>query len=321
MQKLIIWAIVMAVGNYAVAKWYLHYSVSSDIDNAIIMMSPYADIRYEGVSSTMSGDLSIDGITARFGEFRDEIYIDKMSIITPSFLHLIDLGDLGYDDGSGEMDFPDTLGFALTGIRAPVKADYIRWAYKESLKDHPPGADVDEPAAKCTGKYGFSPSDLERLGYQFMNVSMTMIYKQNNDDFVVDVAMDVQEMWDLDISMTLNGNMSAQAMTGAYRPKLVEGQVQYTDRSLNERIRKNCVRAGLDDEQIVAAQMDAFTYNGATMGIEYDEFVLDPYREFLAGKSGFFMTAKPSEPIALSQINLYKPSDVPALLNLSAAAQ
>lgn len=45
---------------------------------------------------------------------------------------------------------------------------------------------------------------------------------------------------------------------------------------------------------------------------------MEPYERFLAGGSRFVLTAKPSKPIALTQIDLYKPEDVPALLNLSA---
>ena len=320
MRKLVIWAIVMCAGNYLAAKWFLHYEVSSGIDDAIIMMSPFADIRYEGVSSTMTGDLSVDGITARIGDFKDEIYIEMMSIITPSFLHLINLADIGYEFGADSLDFPDSLGFSLIGIRAPVKADYIRWAYNEGLKESAPGPDRDEPGAKCSGKYGFSPTDLEQLGYQFMDVSMTMMYQQNGSNFVVDASVEIEDMWDVDVSMTLAGNLTEQAMMGAYRPKLVEGQVQFTDRSINERIRKHCSRLGLDAQQILAAQMEAFSYDAEVMGIEYDEYVLEPYRKFLEGKSVFTITAKPSEPTALSHIELYKPSDVPALLNLSASS-
>ena len=57
----------------------------------------------------------------------------------------------------------------------------------------------------------------------------------------------------------------------------------------------------------------------AALGHDYD-YVLGPYKEFLAGKSTFVLTAKPAEPINLSQIDLYKPADVPALLNLSGEA-
>jgi hypothetical protein len=49
--------------------------------------------------------------------------------------------------------------------------------------------------------------------------------------------------------------------------------------------------------------------------------VLIPYQKFLAGGSKFILTAEPNEPINLSQIDLYKPEDVPALLNLSAQVQ
>jgi hypothetical protein len=319
MKKLIIWAIVMGAGNYMTAKWYLHYSVSSDLDDAIIMMSPYADVRYEGVSSTMTGELSIDGITARFGEFRDEIYIDKMSIKTPSFLHLIDLGDIGYDVGTGDLNFPDSLGFSMSGIRAPVNADFVRYAYNEGLRETAPGPDADQPGPICTGKYGFSPVELERLGYQFVDVSMSMQYQQEDVNFVVDLAVEIADMGTVEFTVTLAGQMAEQAIGAAYRPKLVEGEVQFTDNSINERIRTNCSRAGLEDEEIMAAQLDAFSYDAEAVGIVYDEYVLDPYREFLSGKSVFVMTAKPNEPIALSQIDLYKPSDVPALLNLSAS--
>ncbi len=45
---------------------------------------------------------------------------------------------------------------------------------------------------------------------------------------------------------------------------------------------------------------------------------MEPYEKFLSGGSTFIVTARPTNPIILSQITLYKPTDVPALLNLSA---
>jgi hypothetical protein len=76
----------------------------------------------------------------------------------------------------------------------------------------------------------------------------------------------------------------------------------------------------LTDEEIVAAQMDKLQYIGEVYGIEFDEYVIEPYTEFVKGKSTLIVTAKPTEPVSLSQISLYKPSDVPALLDLSAEA-
>ena len=96
--------------------------------------------------------------------------------------------------------------------------------------------------------------------------------------------------------------------------------MEYTDRSLNERIRRHCANTGLTKDEIITAQLDAFKAFGVDNGIEFDEYVIDPYVEFLNGKRTLVITAEPTEPVALSQIDLYKPSDVPALLKLEATA-
>ena len=76
----------------------------------------------------------------------------------------------------------------------------------------------------------------------------------------------------------------------------------------------------LPAETVIAARVDAFQAAAGTSGIEFDEYVIDPYVEFLNGKDRFVITAQPIEPVNLLQIGLYKPSDVPALLNLTAEA-
>ena len=106
-----------------------------------------------------------------------------------------------------------------------------------------------------------------------------------------------------------------------YRPKLRDMRVEYTDRSLVQRVAKYCGQRGLSADKTMHAQIDSFKFVGESNGIEFDEYMLDPYKEFLAGKSALVVTGRPSEPIAFSQIDLYKPSDVPALLNLAAIAR
>ncbi len=97
-------------------------------------------------------------------------------------------------------------------------------------------------------------------------------------------------------------------------------QVELTDRSLNKRVFEYCSQRGLSENEILQAQLDSFMFIGEENGIEFDEYLIDPYMEFIGGKSTLVVTARPNEPIAISQIDLYKPSDVPALLNLEATA-
>ncbi|MGH8196344.1 MAG: hypothetical protein ACREQ8_18410, partial [Woeseiaceae bacterium] len=104
-------------------------------------------------------------------------------------------------------------------------------------------------------------------------------------------------------------------------PRLVGGRLEYVDRSLEERVMKLCTESEkLPVETVIAARVDAFQAIAGQNGIEFDEYVIDPYVEFLRGKDRFVITAQPLEPVNLARLGLYKPSDVPALLNLSAEA-
>ncbi len=319
MKKLIVWAIVLVGGGYLGAKMYLHYRVSSDLDKMLTLLSPFAKVDYSGISSTMDGTLSVDDIEAKVHGYRDPIRVQSLSLITPSFLQLMKLGDLPSSMAANEI--PESLAIGITGLNISADAafiDQIRAAQREALKGD---AEMDA-AAECTGKYGYTSDSLKRLGYTELVMDLQMGYRKAGQNMVVDVRTDIHDMYDMIFEFTLDGAASPQSMAmGTYRPRLVDARLEYVDQSLEERTTRLCERAGLSPEEIVAAKLDAFMAFGANSGMEFDEQIVEPYKEFLQGKSRFILTAKPHEPVNISQIDLYKPSDVPALLNLTAAAQ
>ena len=318
MKNLIILALIAGGLGYFGAKFYLHHRVSSGLDDALVMAAPFADIQYLGVSSTMSGELSIDGIKARIAGYRDPLYIDKLSLITPGFFYLLKLDQLGQP--GADFEIPDSLGFSVEGMRASTSADYVRKFFNLGLEQSD-AADADEAAAVCAGKYGFAPETLKQLGYDNLEMGMRIAYRQDDRNLFVDVSADVEDMYDLNMTVKLADRLTPETLIrGDYRPRIVDGRLEYVDRSLNERTAELCARKGLSDGEIELAQIDALAASGLENGIEFDDYVIEPYKEFLAGKSTFILTAKPAEPVNLSQIDLYKPSDVPALLNLSGEA-
>lgn len=319
-RNLIIWAIILGAVGYGGTKWYLHHRVGEGVDMAVLMMSPWAQIEYDGISSTMTGELTIDGVSAYVTGFADEFYIGQIGIDTPSFLSLMDLGDVS-NGMRAAPDIPDYFGFIANDIRVPVDADYFKKLYSAMLAAT--GAtDADDPAAKCAGKYGFSPEALAGLGYDEQILSLSMIFRQREGAYALEMNVDLEDMWQMDAVMTLAGDMTNEILKGtSYRPRLSDIHVEYKDRSLKERVEKYCDRLGLSPEQIFEAQMAAFRYKGESNGIVFDEYMLEPYEEFLNGKSTLVVTAKPSEPISMNHIDLYKPEDVPALLNLEASVR
>ena len=317
MKTFVIWALILGGVGYGAAKFYLHSEVADTMDMAVLMMSPYADVEYDGVRSTMSGELTIEGIRVNLHKFRDDIRIDRLGIDTPSFLSLLELSDYMSMRGDG---VPDSFGFLVEGFHVPTKADYFDEIYEFSAAFRG-AADADDAGSQCTGKYGFSPEALLALGYREQVFSMAMTVRNEGRRFSLEIDSSIDDMWDLDGSLTLAGDLVNEMIKGVgYRPRLSEMSLNYTDRSLNRRVREYCRSLGLSDDETLKAQMDAFKFYGETNGIEFDEYLLDPYLQFLNGKQRITITAKPNEPIAMSQIDLYKASDVPALLNLEAQA-
>jgi len=318
MKRLIVWAILMGAIAYGGAKFYLHKEVSNAMDMAVMMVSPYASIQYDGVASTMSGELTVEDVIVRVKGFRDEIYIDRVGINTPNFFSLLELSDLMTMQGNS---MPEYFGFIVEGLRIPVDADYFHEVYELTLAEHD-ASDAREAAAECAGKYGFSPQALADLGYTEQVISMSMTVRDQESKYTIDMAVNMDDMWELDAKIALSGNILAEMSKGAlYRPRFGALNLEFTDQSLNDRVEIYCGKRGLSPAETLQAQMDAFKYSGESNGIEFDDLILEPYQEFLEGKSKLFVTARPTKPIAFSQIDLYKPSDVPALLKLEAEAQ
>lgn len=318
MGKFILGLIAAGIAGFFGAKWKMESDVESAVDMMVMMSSPYADVEYDGVTSTLTGELTVDGIRINIRGIDDEINIGRFGIDTPSFLSLMKLGDMESGWGSGEDLLPSYFGVIIENVRLPTGGDIARQSYRERLEELGIEGDI-EPGAACTGRYGFSPSAFHELGYDEFDMSMSMRFRDLGSRYSVEVEAENAGVISINGEMILAGDMVAELSKGPrYRPRLDRLRIEYIDHSHNERVRRYCRRLGLSDEEIFAAQMETFKFIGAELGIEFDEYVLGPLEEFLRGGSSLVFTADPNDPVALSQISLYKPSDVPALLQLSA---
>jgi hypothetical protein len=318
MKNFIIWAILLGVLGYGGAKLYMHNEVSDTMDMIVLQMSPFADVEYEGVRSTLSGELTVEGVRVRVEGYVDDMYIDRIGIDTPSFLSLLNLSDL---TSKGPDAMPEYIGFLVEGLRIPSNSDYYQDFYEFSLAARQ-AENAEEAPAECTGRYGFSPAALTALGYEDQVMSMTMTLRDEQTRYSIDMDVSMADMWKLDASVDLEGNMIAEMSRGmAYQPRLRSMHIEFTDQSLNGRVSRYCETRGLSAADVMRAQIESFELVGEMYGIEFDQYIIDPYKEFLLGKPTLVVTAHPTNPIAFSQIDLYAPSDVPALLNLAAVAR
>ena len=321
MRNLILAVVALAVGAFVFVSWKIRSDVAESVDMMVMMMSPYAVVDYDGVSATLTGELTVNGVRARVKGFTDEVYIDRIGIDTPSFLSLMALSDPQKLAASGGDALPKYFGLLVEGLRMPVNADYGHMLYDARLQSLNV-SDADNPATECTGKYGLSPETLMAMGYREYDLSMSARFRDLGNDYAVEIAVESADMWSIDGELIIVGNLaSTMALGSQARAKMRQMRFEYTDLSLNDRIRKYCRLRGLSDDEIHTAMLDSFEFMGRDNGIEFDEYVLDPFIEFLSGKETFILTAEPTEPVNLSQLSLYNPKDVPALLQLSAEAR
>ena len=263
MKNLVVTVILVGVLGYFGAKFYLHHEVSSNLDALRWRWRrPFADIQYDGVSSTMSGELSIDGINARFGNFTDRLEIDKVSIITPGFLYLLNLGEMGEKMSGSEAELPESFGFAIEGMRVDVSDDFMK-ELSRAAREASPKIDEDDTAGECVGKYGFSMETLRRLGYNDLVINLSMGYEQGNGNLLFDMWTDIEDMYGVKVEMTLAGTLTPQLIASRmYKPRMVDARIEYEDYSLIERTRALCKRQGLSEDDVIAAEMDAFQTAG-----------------------------------------------------------
>jgi hypothetical protein len=147
-----------------------------------------------------------------------------------------------------------------------------------------------------------------------------MTFRRDGGQLVISFGADVEDMYGVDVELTLEGISDPTALARGVRPLLVAGRIDHVDRSLNDRIMKYCTELEVMPEDVIAAQLREVHTLARDNGMELDALIIQPYTDFLLGKQRFTLIAQPPRPVDLTQISLYKPSDVPNLLNLTAEA-
>lgn len=309
MRNLLLMAVVLAVGGYFGAKFYVQYKTAQDLDAVLAQVRPFVDVEYEQVVATMKGELRVENVVVHLPRFSDELTIESVGLQTPGFLFL-----LGFDQRKLEM--PERLGVALTGLRMAADADFMRELDKlQKLA----AADVElTPADRCATSYGLTPGTLQQLGYHEIVADFSMAFRREGTQVVMNFRAAVADMYDVDVELAIDGIADPSEMVRGARPMLAGGRIDYVDRSWNGRVMKHCIELDVAPEDVLAAQLREAHRLARDNGMELDAMIIQPYTDFLLGKRRFTLIAQPPKPVDLTQLSLYKPSDVPNLLNLTA---
>jgi hypothetical protein len=311
MRNLLVAVAVLGVGGYFGTKFYVQHKAAQDLDALLDQARPFVDIKYGHVVATIKGELRVENVTIHMPQFDDELTIDSVGVLTPGFMFL-----LGFDKRN--LAFPEYLGVELTGLHASADADFMR-AFDELYETQTEAIELTA-ADRCASTYGMTPAALKRLGYHEVVMDFNMSFRTAAGRLVMELGADIEDMYELDVGVTFEGLSDPTAMARGARPLLVGGRLDYVDRSLNARVLKHCTEQQVTREDVIAAQVREIKAVALERGVELDAMLLEPYTDFLHGKQRFTLTSAPPKPVDLTRVSLYKPSDVPNLLNLTAEA-
>ena len=187
MGKFIVSMVAAGLAGFFGAKWKMESDVADAVDMMVMMSSPYADVQYDGVSSTLTGELTVDGIRINFHDIDEEVSIGRFGIDTPSFLSLMKLNDVDTYWGSGEEILPSYFGIIIENVRMPTDGDIARESYSERLEELGIEPEEIDTGAACTGRYGFSPSAFRALGYDEFDMSLSMRFRDLGNRYSIEL--------------------------------------------------------------------------------------------------------------------------------------
>ncbi len=115
-----LYALGLLAVAYVGAKVYLYYSVKEQVERGITMVRPYAAVSYSGISSSLAGSVSVEGLEVRSQDQVLPLRIDELRLSGDGPGFLLDLAG-----GFGGGRVPASMNIDLRRIELPDINDML----------------------------------------------------------------------------------------------------------------------------------------------------------------------------------------------------
>ncbi len=149
------------------AKGYIYYRVSSELDKVISLASPFAEIRYQGISSSFEGSIAVEKISIYPSGSNDEITIESAQIQGNGLPFLYQL-----TTGSFQNRPPERFGLSVKGFSIPLDGDFAA-SYTHMLESAKQVSGINDPDG-CGLLTGLSPDMMGALGFYAMTMDASL---------------------------------------------------------------------------------------------------------------------------------------------------
>lgn len=309
-RNLLIGLLVAAGLLYAGLKGYIYYQVKDGLDEAIAAAGPFADIRYGGIGSSLSGSVIIEDL--RVGAFGDEARVGAVRLGTPNVLVL--LGALS-ELQRGEM--PEFLELELRQLELDLSGPWMNFVQTAAQSSAPKLPD----SFPCSGQIVFGPASWRAMGYQRLvsDVFLRVDADQDGRSLRLQSRWNTRDMGAARMALEVAGIEPSLVQVPQPGKALLRWlEIDYTDHSYYKRWVQYCAnRDKTSPARFIASVVDADpTYYMYTWGVVPGEDLRRAFGEFLRAPQSVSVVARPGTPLELDLVKHYSPDDLVALLDL-----
>ncbi|VAX10764.1 hypothetical protein MNBD_GAMMA26-2031 [hydrothermal vent metagenome] len=306
--KIVLISIILIAGSiFGGAKGYIYYRVSTELDKVINMATIFADIRYQGISSSYEGRIAVEGISIIPRGGTEEISIEYLAVSGdgPEFLYQL---FTGFDKG----EVPDKIRFDLHGVSLPLGGNLAAQATSMA------------PGAPDQGGCGLGGVSMDMLGafsmYKIvMDTVVGLTFDKANGSAQVHMGFAFRDMWFYELDVQLTGMPQPGAiMMGTAQPQLQELRFWYqaveefANKSLDYCAKRAKLTKGAYIDSLLNQDEQQFAKQ---LGFVPGPGLLVAWRRFLEQPGEFSVTITPLEQLDPASIALYKPEDIISMLD------
>lgn len=310
-RNIFISIIMLIMACYGGVKGYMYFSAKSKIDKILSFAVVLgAESSYDRIATSIFGPVGIQGLRLRFPQIGEEITFGEVT------LHVFEFQD---------NNLPTKMRFSLKDIHFnldvfdKLEKYNLAQARKHNVQVQAAKKEIPEVLVRLgyVGVY-LRTMDWRRLGYHqiVMDWDLDMQLRPALQEATIVITQRVEKLGKMTMYMELS-DIAPSSQPSILGNKFKEIRFDYVDDSYVDRIIKSYADENNKDLETYRKEfLTALDLDIASKEIKLSPESVNNLKKFLSKPDKLKISIHPYQPVAMGSINLYKPGDVPLLLNL-----
>lgn len=309
MSKLVKWGVLSILAIALLIKVSLWLSVRAIMNDAVQQLSPVMQISYQGITSSFSGRVGVEGIKVQVPMLNDEFRIEHAEL---KFKGLMDL--LSFKERLSEGKFPEQMAVNINGLALEVHGPFM-----EMLKTPAQQKDLQSALASvaCGNVENIGVDQLLEMGYRTLetDAQFSYLFQPGAQTLTFNLTADTRDMGEYRVSLSL-ANMSEKP--GDLRvnpPRISMVTVELNDNQYQRKINSYCAgKMGQKDEVYLQTALDHLDSSLRSQRIALDPKLLEALGGYFKDPQALRVELNPTEGMTWDGLQFFEAKDVVAML-------